>query len=305
MKNPHQTRNFLNCLFQPYFSKHEGFIEYRPIPPLKGGAIFCDTLREATSDGTFAHLIALNNSGYAIYVGVLPRIIKGGKEEDVKTITCLWADLDANDFKNGGKREALERLHAFEKMPSMLVDSGHGYHAYWLLNEATTDAQLARGIMKGMALKLNGDHTFDLSRILRLPGTINKKPDMPSVNCYLMDEYFSPELRYDIAQFKEYWTDANTNTCAAKLGEIPQDLPPRFREILIINKRLSDIWYGRCSMPHDGSRSGYDMALASWAKNLYFTEEEIATILQHSPSGKGRNASMQYLSKTIGNAKIW
>jgi hypothetical protein len=58
--------------------------------------------------------------------------------------------------------------------PSVVVDSGHGYHAYWKLTEAVP-FEKARLAMIGIARDLDGDHVYDQPRILRIPGTTNYK----------------------------------------------------------------------------------------------------------------------------------
>jgi hypothetical protein len=63
--------------------------------------------------------------------------------------------------------------------PAVVVDSGHGYHAYWALDHFIP-VDRATTIMRGIARHVKGDHVYDAARILRLPGTQNwKDPDHP------------------------------------------------------------------------------------------------------------------------------
>ena len=70
--------------------------------------------------------------------------------------------------------------------PSVIIDSGGGLHAYWLLNEAidvSADAQDAEtteeaitSACKQLAGICAGDlNVCDLARVMRLPGTLNSK----------------------------------------------------------------------------------------------------------------------------------
>ena len=62
----------------------------------------------------------------------------------------------------------------------MVVDSGHGYHAYWRIGEMVLFDE-AKPIMVGLARALRGDHVYDRPRILRIPGTTNwKDPQNPA-----------------------------------------------------------------------------------------------------------------------------
>jgi hypothetical protein len=59
---------------------------------------------------------------------------RGGKAEDAVAGAAAWIDLDFKDFP-GGEAEARSRLAAFPIQPSIVVRSGHGLHAYYLLRE--------------------------------------------------------------------------------------------------------------------------------------------------------------------------
>ena len=52
---------------------------------------------------------------------------------DVNVINCLFAEFDAKDFENC-KKQALDHIHNLEVSPSAIIDSGGGYHCYWILN---------------------------------------------------------------------------------------------------------------------------------------------------------------------------
>ncbi|MDR1364063.1 MAG: DUF927 domain-containing protein [Oscillospiraceae bacterium] len=66
---------------------------------------------------------------------------KRGDTSDILSISTLWADID---FLNSGHAkqnlpkdsdEAMEFLKKFELLPSIIVSTGGGLHAYWLLDE--------------------------------------------------------------------------------------------------------------------------------------------------------------------------
>lgn len=60
-----------------------------------------------------------------VFIGVAPRVRPRGCREDVEMLHAVWADCDTE--------ESMERLRAFHPRPSMVVGSGRGRHAYWLL----------------------------------------------------------------------------------------------------------------------------------------------------------------------------
>lgn len=105
-----------------------------------------------------------------IYYGISTRFGKGGKKENCYRVRTAWADLD--DVK-------LEDCK-FPVKPDIVVDSGGGVHAYWLLPSPllVKDERWAviESINRALALRCHSDMTtIDCSRILRVPETFNHK----------------------------------------------------------------------------------------------------------------------------------
>ncbi len=120
-----------------------------------------------------------------------------GTAETTVVVPGVWADLD---IAGPGKRKtyapSVEVLlahleHRIEQRPSILLLTGGGLHAWWLFDEPRlitcedTRREAAalvrrwqtrlRDVLaeKGWAL----DATYDLARVMRLPGTHNHKPE--------------------------------------------------------------------------------------------------------------------------------
>lgn len=110
-----------------------------------------------------------------VWVGVTPRQpdqdgVIGGRRENVAPAKVLWADVDLKD-----RPDALERLRAFRPRPHLVVSSGGGYHAYWLVEEQLDADELHRA-NKRIAHALGADmQATEPARILRPPGTSNYK----------------------------------------------------------------------------------------------------------------------------------
>ena len=250
-------------------------------------------------------LIKENNDGYNIYYGVLPRIREGGKEKDVEWIAALWADLDAKDY-SGGKDEALQNVLSFPIKPSIIVDSGHGFHSYWLLHpEKIADVTKVKGIMKGIGKTMGADSVFDLSRILRLPGFYNQKHPEEKLICKILEEHFHPENIYGLSDFEKYFIDPGEKNMPIAIDEIPTDaeLPERFIQLLKEDSLLESTWEGARVFSNKTSRSEFDCSIAVQLVKKGFTDSEIFIILRNAPSGKGTGANKKYLELTIGKAK--
>lgn len=137
-----------------------------------------------------------------IYFGVFSRNKKRGQGRDCSTTRALWVDYD----------EGMEGLTVYERVkkvqsnikaaglpkPSVLVSSGNGIHAYWILKERQQEVQ---EILKAMALATNGDmRATDKARIMRLPNTLNVKDINSPLKCEIVQADYS--LIYDLEDIK-------------------------------------------------------------------------------------------------------
>ena len=123
---------------------------------------------------------AANRTKGDIWFGVGVRSKYGGRgNKAVTRLGWLWADLDCKGEWTREKR--LAQLQGLTVPPHALVDSGNGYHAYWILDKPTDDKQRAQWIMKRMHRSLDSDPVHDPACILRLPGTLNFKSDPPAL----------------------------------------------------------------------------------------------------------------------------
>lgn len=155
---------------------------------------------ESALNSALARLMAANTRGWGAYFGValrqrdLGRWSRGGKE-DLVLLPALYIDLDEPS-------DALFRFLRFALPPTAIVCSGKGYHAYWFLEEPTTDFVTADGVLRGLARELGGDDKMSVAQSMRLPGTRNTKPGRESALCTLVT--FHPEWRYHMADFAPY-----------------------------------------------------------------------------------------------------
>ena len=194
------TREFLEVLFPEL---NGSFIEVRLIkpgnirPPLFYESV--EQLIKTMPDDV------LGQRSHNAYFGVCPRSQRKGTKETIKTVNCIWADVDAKDFA-GGKKEALERLQQFGMAPTIIVDSGHGYHGYWLLKEpekiaGPTDIGKIESHLKALADALGGDRqAAELARVLRLPDTFNLKD--PSAPLPVTMVHCEPDRQYTLSDFE-------------------------------------------------------------------------------------------------------
>lgn len=133
-----------------------------------------------------------------VYFGVYTRNKHEGKAENCTTTGALWLDFD--DMTDAEARENIKK--AGLPNPSMLVNSGHGVHAYWLLTKRAGNEAL--DLLKVIARETKADiKATDKARIMRLPGTTNWK-EAP-VPCEIIEADYNK--RYDISLFLELFKD--------------------------------------------------------------------------------------------------
>lgn len=128
----------------------------------------------------------------------------------IAAINCLFGEYDAKNYDNG-KQGALEHIESIEPSPSIIVDSGGGYHVYWLLNATWPlndgeDRQEAKDIQARWVDYVGSDKDAkDLARVLRVPGTHNLKyAHKPTVTFVK----FEPKLQYELDYLCSFLTPA-------------------------------------------------------------------------------------------------
>jgi putative DNA primase/helicase len=135
-----------------------------------------------------------------------------GKADTICAIPGLWVDIDylggVHTAKNlPTRQEALDLLNLFSLKPSIIVDTGGGFHVYYLFDRLWVfkgkvgrgqAADLLQRFQAGIIALAAGrgwkvDNTGDLARVLRLPGTLNHKTDPPKT---VAVGTWEPERRY-------------------------------------------------------------------------------------------------------------
>lgn len=113
---------------------------------------------------------------------------KAREQQDVNYKKVFYIDIDCSgdnrqyDSKNEAFSE-IKRLTASRAIapPSLLIDSGRGLHAYWVLSQLVPEAHwtiLAKAFKRALlavGLKVDPQVTADSTRVMRVPTTTNQK----------------------------------------------------------------------------------------------------------------------------------
>jgi Primase C terminal 2 (PriCT-2)/Family of unknown function (DUF5906) len=121
----------------------------------------------------------------------------GANRKDPIAKRAFWLDLDGKDFE-GGVEQGVKHLGAFLKAtglprPSIYVNSGRGIHVYWCLDRdlPVTEWKVIANALKAkcaeLDFKADPTSTADPARVLRAPGSLNRKGEMP-IPCSVMSD---------------------------------------------------------------------------------------------------------------------
>ena len=124
--------------------------------------------------------------GRDVYFGVAKYVEPTSRtQENVQALKAFWLDIDCGPNKDyDDQGQGLQALRDFCTTVGLprptLVDSGHGWHVYWALNQEVSRTQWEpvasrlREVCRTQGLRVD-EKVFEVARILRVPGTFNLK----------------------------------------------------------------------------------------------------------------------------------
>jgi len=261
----------------------------------------------------------------------------------VAGVPGLWIDIDylspgVHKKRNLPKDEA-EALTLVEGMPlepSILVHSGHGFQAYWLFPKVidTTGGE-SRIYLADLSERwqyyckaLAGtkgwdvDSTFDLSRVFRVPNTLNLKDRKAPIK---VDLRHAGKERYTPDQIEKALekqnatigaplsrvTDKRTtkrSLAAASEFKLDPDAEPRailFQALLDNDPKFRLSWEHKRTEFTDDSLSSYDCSLATIAYNAGWKDQEIVNlcIAHRRKYNADLKLRVDYYQRTLAAAK--
>lgn len=230
-----------------------------------------------------------------------------GKAATVSVIPGAWADIDVGDHGNGKTylptvEAALAYLDTLPIKPTLVVSTGGGVHAWWLFEEPLVietdeDREAATQIVGRWQMLLRRhlgqydlDSTYDLARVLRIPGTYNHKGDAEPLPVNLLIDDGPRTNPSDLLEFAPDEMVAITDSMkgdaggrAASIVIRPDADPPADKLIALIsnNDKAADTWNRNRDdfAKGDYSPSTYCASLAAFAVAANWSDQEIAALL--------------------------
>lgn len=253
-------------------------------------ALIEDPSRKKVLEGDFTseEIAYLNSEGYnAYYLPNHPRHYEAGVTVDgthIDVWNYVYVDCDLKDGKYKDKFEFLEALGMSGIRPSKVVDSGHGVHAYWKVQDL--DARSYLRFQRRLIRLFNTDEAVgQLFQLMRLPETINTKNKDHKVPCETLDEndlvYTAEELNRLLPSIttadEDYCNHHYDRTFNINQVEISDVMPDKFGKLLRDNEEVKSLWSEPTS---DRSKNDFRLGHLMFANN--FTKEEAMSVLVNS-----------------------
>lgn len=226
-----QIEKFVVCVYAP-----DDWIELRA---LQEGKAKKDWTPAAALIQLAEKLQKLNADGWNIYAGPNPRKEKGQSgDEAVKLCRCLFADFDdvAGSAVISPADIVLAQIE--EKhlpKPTLLINSGHGIHAYWRLSEPLEPDQW-RQLQRRLNQTIGSDPAIkNPERLMRLPGFQNVKAE--PVDCSIV--YAEPDLVYELPDIVKHLAKLpkpRTTPAGTTAGKKPGLMERKGRAVLYASK---------------------------------------------------------------------
>jgi hypothetical protein len=258
----------------------------------------------------------LNEKNYNIYY--LPnhpaiydpsRTVDGS---DIDVFNYVFVDLDMKHGAYPDKESFIERLGQFSLLPSRIVDSGNGIHAYWRITDL--DAMNYLKLQRRLCRELNTDEAVSkIYQLMRLPGYYNTKEenafkmcellleDEATYTCEQMDRALPPITVEDEAYCKTHFD--KTYEIAQEV-EVDERLPAKFGQLLSTNSEVKKLWSGIWTGDiDDRSKADYRLGHLMFASG--FTKDEAMSVLVNTAKSLDRAPKHRigYASNIV--EKIW
>lgn len=238
------------------------------------------------------------------------RPLSGGEKSEVLCSNKLWVDIDV-EKKGLDRARVLEKLQGFRTPPSLIVDSGHGLHAYWFLNAVCYDLEAIEQRNYYLALCFQGDSVHNADRKLRVPGTVNAKAE-PVESTVL----FYSDIEYDLSEFESSISYKRELPLELARIPLPQDFEQRVKGFYGGHKIWAQMQSEETAREFAppvkwgvkaGSidRSENDWQIACWLFARNFTQNEVTSVLGHAEwfsGSKTREKGWKYLERTVSRA---
>lgn len=228
----------------------------------------------------------------AYYLPNYPSKYEIGTVDGSQIDTFDWCFVDF-DLKSGTyetKQEFIEVIQNY--LPTKVVDSGNGVHAYWRVNDL--DARSFLQLQRRLCRQFKTDEAVcKIYQLMRVTGTINTKdPDNLklckelwhndlSYSCEELDKMIAPIDPSDLQYCEQHYN--KTYRISDDTPTISDIIPIKFADLLRSSQEANDIW---SLTTDDRSRSDYRLGHLMLAHG--FSRAEALSVLVNAPKALER-----------------
>lgn len=256
----------------------------------------------------------LNEQGYNIYYfpnsSSVP--VEGYlKGEHIDTFDWVFVDMDLKEGKYKTKDEFIEALWKEPHIPTKIVNSGNGVHAYWRVKDL--DAMSYLRLQRRLIRFFNTDVAVaKLVQLMRLPGYMNtKSQDNPKpcievsntgleYTCEQLDAVL-PTITLEDEQYCQ--THFNNTYSPKKVLQVKDRMPTKFAELLHTNVEVKKLWSATISEYGDRSLTDWKLAHLMFANGI--NRDDALSVLIDCPKAISRSPSNRIAYAQGIVDKIW
>lgn len=238
--------------------------------------------------------------------------------EDINTFEFCFVDLDMKDYQStdpnrshnyATKQAFIDALLACPIVPTSIVDSGGGVHAYWRVTNLDVNSYLR--LNRRLCRKFSTDPaTCLINQLMRVPGTLNVKRKDDFRPCEVVyssgKEYDSEMLNSSLPPItpedEEYCVHAyntayNREDIASRVTE---EIPNSFLKLCRLNPAISKLFY-----ENNDDRSAADYRLGHLMFEHGIPREDAIAVLCNTlkASTRHKHHRMTYAESIV--SKIW
>jgi hypothetical protein len=180
--------------------------------------------------------------------------------------------------------------------PSLIVDSGNGYQAFWLLKDPirVKDPALIEKYNKYLEKRLGADHCGNIDRVMRVPGTVNlpgpKKQALGRQPALASIVFADWEVRYSLADFELSATDNPAQPKTAETNASSTIVPADVS--LLLAKSVAE-----------GERSEHVFNIIAKLVMAGFVDDTIVSQLASSPAGERYDGDVNKIRAEVSRCR--
>ena len=217
----------------------------------------------------------------------------------INVFEYVFVDMDLKEGKYSSKDEFLQALVDFPVMPSKVVDSGNGIHAYWKVLDlnAKSYLRLSRRLMRALR---TDEAVGQIFQLLRLPDTFNTKQKDNYLKCEILAEidqsYTCEEIHNalpPLTKIDEDYCERHFNMTYSvdSAPVVSEKMPVKWGELVRRSAEARDLFLNQLQ---SGDRSKDDWRLGHILYANGFTKEEAVIVLSQTAKAIQRSPQHQY-----------